>query len=558
MTIIQNPIISGMAPDPSVIRVGEDYFVATSTFHWTPGIPIYHSNDLVNWELITHVLVEDEVNLRGTDTPAGVWAPNLTYDYQTKKFWMTYCQMVNMGGREFNANSYTMFADEISGPWSEPKYATSIGIDPSLFHDLDGKKYLSILEWESREGYPSPGTIVMAEFDEESGQITGDWHHITQGFTTRGCLEAPHVYKRNDYYYLLLASGGTGYAHGVEIGRSKNIFGPYEGHPSQEPIITSSPQHLFSLGDPDAGHFEMYNPHSVLQKSGHGSLVETSNGEWYIFHLMSRPLNNKLLNPLGRETSIQAMTWTSDQWLEMKDGSNLAKESVEIPYNIDKLPNEKNRDIVETFEEEELHKEFMTPYHFQKESWVNTKENKGHLRIYGKDSLFSRVTPSIIATRATSFNYEVMTKLSFAPDHFSEKAGLGLYYDSNNWLYAHLFYSELDKSIMLSLSQAKLGERIEYIHDRVKISSGKIALKIAYYYGFATIWYQEEGVSNWSVLIQDLDVCYLSDEGVNGVPGEIGGFTGLANFIGCVDSYQHQSFGDFSCYQVLNHVKGEE
>ncbi|WEV45258.1 family 43 glycosylhydrolase [Streptococcaceae bacterium ESL0687] len=549
MTTIQNPIMAGMVPDPSAIRVGEDYYVATSTFHWTPGVPIFHSKDLANWELVTNVLTGGEIDLRGTDTPAGIWAPNLSYDEVTKKFWMTYCQMVNMSGREFNANTYTMWADEITGPWSEPQYVTSIGIDPSLFHDEDGKKYLAVLEWESRVGYPSPGRVVIAEYDAENGQIIGDWKRVSSGFTTRGCVEAPYIWKRNGYYYLILASGGTGYGHGVEIGRSKDIFGPYEAHPSMEPILTSSPAHLFSLGDPDAGHFEMYNPHSRLQKSGHGSLVQTPTGEWYMFHLMSRPLEGKLLNPLGRETSIQEMTWTDEGWLEMKDGSNLAKEFVQIPYEVT-LPSTQKDDINENFGGAEISGRFMTPYHFKNNDWVKQVNNK--LEIYGRDSLFSKVTPSIMGTRASSFDYEVETRLTFKPDHYSQKSGLGLYYDANDWLFAHLTYSEQYDMIMLSLSQARLGERIEYIHDNVAVPEGEVSLKIAYKNAIATVFYRIKEEDEWVVLMADLDVDYLSDEGVNGTPGEIGGFTGLVNFMGSVDSYQHKSCGQFDYYRVSN------
>ena len=329
MTTIQNPIIPGMAPDPSIIRVEDTYYIATSTFHWNPAIQIFQSKDLANWELIDYALKNGEVNLRGTNTPAGIWAPHLSYDLATKKYWLAYSHMVNMAGREFNSDSYAIWADDIKGPWSEPIFLTAIGFDPAIFHDEDGKHYLAILEWETRQGYQAPGHIVIAEVDLGNGGITGEWHRINHGFTTRGCAEAPQIYKRNDYYYLLIAAGGTGYGHGVEIGRSKNVLGPYEPHPSGEPIVTSSPRHLFSLGDPDAGHFEMYNPNSVMQKAGHGSLVETTTGEWYMPHLMSRPLEGTLLNPLGRETSIQKMHWTEDGWLEMADGSNLAKMTVE-------------------------------------------------------------------------------------------------------------------------------------------------------------------------------------------------------------------------------------
>lgn len=289
LTKIQNPIIPGMAPDPSILRVGEDYYIATSTFHWKPAIQIFHSTDLANWQLLTYALDDHEIDLQGTNTPAGVWAPHLSYDAVHQKFWLAYCHIQNMAGREFNAESYIMSADQITGPWMTPRYLTSIGFDPSLFHDDDGKHYVAVLEWETRTGYQAPGHIVIAGVDLTTGKV-GQWHRVTTGFTTRGCVEAPQIYKHGGYYYLLLASGGTGYAHGVEIGRAKEIFGPYEPDPTGEPIVTSAPHHLFSLGDPDAGYFEMYNPHSKLQKSGHGSLVETPDGQWYLAHLMSRPL----------------------------------------------------------------------------------------------------------------------------------------------------------------------------------------------------------------------------------------------------------------------------
>lgn len=397
MTMIQNPVIPGMAPDPSIIRVGETFYIATSTFHWTPGVQIFESTDLANWTLIDQVLKNGEINLQGTNTPAGIWAPHLSYDEATGRYWLAYSHMLNMAGREFNSDSYAMWATDIRGPWSEPIYLTSIGFDPAIFHDEDGKHYVSILEWESRTGYQAPGHIVIAEVDLENGGIIGDWHRVTQGFTTRGAAEAPQIYKRDDYYYLLIAAGGTGYGHGVEIGRSKNVFGPYEAHPSGEPIITSSPQHLFSLGDPDAGQFQMYNPNSVMQKAGHGSLVQTQTGEWYIAHLMSRPLPDTTLNPLGRETSLQKMAWTADGWLQMADGSNLAK--MEVPgmtgVEFEKTASE---DINETFDSETIDNHFMTPYRDQTAAWVNTTENPGHMRIYGGNSFFSQMQPSIMAT----------------------------------------------------------------------------------------------------------------------------------------------------------------
>lgn len=545
---IQNPIIPGMAPDPSIIRVDEIYYLATSTFHWNPAIQIFQSTDLANWELIDFGLKKEEVDLRGTNTPAGIWAPHLSYDPLTKKYWLAYSHMVNMAGREFNSDSYAMYADSIHGPWSSPIYLTSIGFDPAIFHDDDGKKYMAILEWETRENYQAPGHIVIAEIDAENGGIIGSWHRINHGFTTRGCAEAPQIYKRNDYYYLLIAAGGTGYGHGVEIGRSKTIFGPYEAHPSGEPIITSSPRHLFSLGNPDAGQFQMYNPNSIMQKAGHGSLVETTTGEWYIAHLMSRPLAGTLLNPLGRETSIQKMIWTKDNWLEMEDGSNLAKMEVEGMKGVP-IRKSVSHDIVDDFHNQNL-SHFMTPYRNQAEKWVNTQERPGFLRIYGNDSFFSQMNPSIMGTRATSFEYEVETKVEFRPAHYSETAGVGLYYDSNNWLYFHLNDTQERGIPTLGILQAKHGKRIEYPYHQVTIKDGIITLKIIYSHGKALLYYQEKG--EWLLLIDQIDVSYLSDEGVNGEVGEIGGFTGLFNFIGAVDAHQRKSFADFSYYHVKN------
>lgn len=551
MVKIKNPIIPGMAPDPSIIRVENTYYLATSTFHWMPGIQLYKSTDLVNWTLIDNILKKNKINLQGTNTPGGIWAPHLSYDTKTKKYWLAYSHMVNMAGREFSSNSYMMWSEDISGPWSEPIYLTSIGFDPSLFHDEDGKHYAAILEWESREGYQAPGHIVIAEISLENGEVLGQWKRVTQGFTTRGCAEAPQIYKHAGYYYLLLASGGTGYAHGVEIGRSKSIMGPYEPHPTGEPIITSSPRHLFSLGDPDAGHFEMYNPNSLIQKAGHGSLVDTPTGEWYITHLMSRPLPGTLLNPLGRETSIQKMRWNNDNWLEMEDGSNLAKIEVEGISGIEDLKL-LNHDVQEYFEASKYSNQFMTPYQAQTIEWVNTTERPGFLRIYGGDSFFSQVNPSIMATRATSFLYEIDTKVIFNPNHYSETAGVGLYYDSNNWVYLHITYSEITKGPVLSVLQAKLGERKEIFQPIIEVPSGTVELKIIYNMGFAEMYFRLVDQEEWQLVMEKIDVTYLSDEGVNGESGEIGGFTGLFNFIGTVDAHQHDSFADFQFYKVVN------
>ena len=209
MTNIENPVIPGMAPDPSIIRVGDDYYIATSTFHWTPAVQLFHSRDLTNWELIGYALADTPIDLRGTNTPAGIWAPHLSYDESTGRFWLAYSHMLNMAGREFCADSFAIWSENIQGPWSDPIYLTSIGFDISLFHD-DGAHYAAILEWESRQGYRHSGHMVIAQADLDNGGIVGTWHRVTQGFTTRGAAEAPQLYKHDGYYYLFIAAGGHG------------------------------------------------------------------------------------------------------------------------------------------------------------------------------------------------------------------------------------------------------------------------------------------------------------------------------------------------------------
>lgn len=282
--MITNPILPGFHSDPCICRKGDDYYLAVSSFEWLPGIPIYHSRDLKNWELYSHVITEK----------SGVDLTRLPS------------------------------AKEMKGPWSKPVYLHSSGFDASLFHDRDGRKWLVSLEWETREGYEKPGAICMVEYDPQAQKIIGYPRRIWHGGTDRGCIEAPHLTRRGDYYYIMCAEGGTGYNHCVTMGRSKNVWGPYEKDP-MNPILTSTPGESYERHNPDHLKPKYYNPESILQKSGHGSYVETQTGEVYMVHLTARPFVPELRCTLGRETAIQKMEWTEDQWLRLEGGGNLAR-----------------------------------------------------------------------------------------------------------------------------------------------------------------------------------------------------------------------------------------
>lgn len=196
--MLHNPIFKGFNPDPAICRKGDDYYVAVSTFEWFPGIPIYHSKDMKHWELLTHVLTDDtNPNLTKLPSAKGIWAPCLTYNESEDMFYVIYGVMNSMNARYFDVNNYLIRSKSIEGPWSEPVYLTSSGFDASILHDDDGRKYIVSLEWETREGYEKPGVICCVEYDPEAKHVVSYPKRIWRGATDRGCIEAPHLTKRD-------------------------------------------------------------------------------------------------------------------------------------------------------------------------------------------------------------------------------------------------------------------------------------------------------------------------------------------------------------------------
>lgn len=302
--VATNPILSGFYPDPSIVRAGDDYYILNSSFAYFPGLPIMHSKDLANWHQIGNVLCDDEsLPLDGTRLSQGLFAP--TIRYHEGKFYVV-CTNISRGG------NFIVTADSINGPWSKPIYIKGAdGIDPSIFFDDDGKcYYIGTHPNPEGEKYGGDYYIYIGELDTETFQFVGEKVNVWNG-SMRNIIwpEGPHLYKKDDYYYIMHAEGGTGPNHCEAICRSKSLFGPYENN-MNNPIIT---------------HRDMGSQYPI-QYVGHADLVETPEGEWFMVMLGVRRTEG--FTTIGRETFIAKVIW-EDGWPVVNPGVAKLTQTVE-------------------------------------------------------------------------------------------------------------------------------------------------------------------------------------------------------------------------------------
>lgn len=540
--MIQNPIFPGFNPDPCICKKGEDYYVAVSSFEWLPGIPVYHSRDLKNWELYAHVLTDaKEIDLRRLPSAKGIWAPCLTYCEAEDLFYVVYGVMNSMNARYFDVDNYVITARELRGPWSDPVYLHSSGFDASLFHDDDGRKYVVSLEWETREGYEKPGAICMAEYLPEKKEILGYPKKVWRGGTDRGCLEAPHLTKRGEYYYLMCAEGGTGYNHCVTMARSRNPWGPYERDP-ENPIVTSALGDSWERHDPDHLKPKYYNPKSILQKSGHGSYVELPGGEVYLVHLCARPFVPELRCTLGRETAIQRMLWTKDGWLRMADGSRLAKmETPESSLPLCPMPGIPEFD---DFDGPELGNYYYAP-RILPQSFADVTARPGYVRIRGQESRTSLNSVSILARKLTSVYARITAKMEFSPEVPQHSAGLILYYDNMNYLNLRKYYSETLGQSALSIIHLENGKKTEFLDARIPVEDRPIYLRL-YLQGRKTWFEWSYDNEVYETIGKVFDTTKFSDEYC-----AYGEFTGTMVGLTCADRVKRRHYADFDFFEYL-------
>ena len=508
--MIRNPVLPGFNPDPSICRVGSDYYIATSTFEWFPGVQIHQSTDLANWRLVSRPLARaSQLDMRGNPDSCGIWAPCLSH--ADGKFWLVYTDVKRFDGAFKDAHNYIVTCDRIDGDWSDPTYVNSSGFDPSLFHDADGRKYFLNQRWNHRGmgtgGNPKHASfdgILMQEWSPERGLI-GEARNIYDG-TARGLTEGPHLFKRDGWYYLTTAEGGTGYDHAVTMARSRDIWGPYETHPAKHVITTAQ--------DPD----------SPIQRAGHGQYVDGHDGRhWHTF-LMGRPIRSggRAWCPLGRETGIEEVVWR-DGWLWLKGGGQVPRAA--IPAPAESAPAAASS---QDFSGPALPPEFQWLRHPYPDRLFRLD---GALTLIGRESPGSWFEQALVARRQEDHAYSADCRVEFDPVTYQQAAGLTTYYNRYKF---HALVVTHEPGIgrclaILSCPGDWPDGALTLPVASVPIDAGPVDLRVTVDHDTQQFFWRQSG--DWQAIGPVLNAAVISDEGGRGEHGSFtGAFVGMLAF----------------------------
>ncbi len=496
MSKFKNPILSGFYPDPSICAVGEDFYLVTSTFAYFPGVPIFHSKDLINWEQIGNVLSrKSQLNLKGVGNSQGIFAPTLRYHNGT--FYMITTN-ISHGG------NFIVTAEKPEGPWSDPYWLEGAeGIDPSLFFDDDGKVYY-IGTRPNSEGvrYNGDWEDWIQELDLNNMCLIGESHKIWKGAMKDVIWpEGPHLYKINGYYYLMIAEGGTGPEHSVTIARSKSIFGKYEGCP-RNPIITHR-------------HLGKSYP---IKNVGHGDLVKTQDDKWFMVMLASRTCDGYCNT--GRETFLAKVIWEED-WPVVNPGSGVLQ--LEQEHELEEYEIEP-KEYCYHFYGKTLENNWMFLRN-PSENLYSLSEREGCLRLYLKEqSLKNLDNPAYIGIRQKDYYYVVSTMMEFKPMAERESAGVAIV--QNNKYHIRYEYIRKHGNNVLQIVECSNGEDI-LIHE-IQISLSRLYLKLVSKGQKLSFYYGIDGADH-KLLYKNLKTTNLSTEVADGFVGCTIGMYGSGN-----------------------------
>jgi xylan 1,4-beta-xylosidase len=413
----------------------------------------------------------------------------------------------------------------IDGEWSDPTYLNSSGFDPSLFHDDDGRKYLVNMLWDHRPARNRFAGIVLQEYSASQRKLIGRRELIFKG-TETGFTEGPHIYKRNGYYYLLTAEGGTSWNHAVTMARSRAIAGPYELDPIKH-ILTSA-----------------RNPELELQKAGHADLVETQAGDTYMVHLCGRPLTPRGRCTLGRETAIQRMAWSDDDWLRTADGTGLPSAEVDAP-GLPPHPFPASAARAD-FDDPALPIDFQWLRSPRPRELFSLTDRPGHLRLFGHETIGSVFRQSLVARRQQSHSFSATTVVEFEPENFQQMAGLVCYYNSSKFHYLFISTDEVLGKYMRVMTCFPEPDRDNAFTDPIPIGrAGPVQLRVEVDRERLRFGYRIAGGElRW--IDQEFDASILSDDAmIPGSPNFTGAFVGMA----CQDMSGTRHHADFDHFE---------
>ena len=525
-----NPILAGFYPDPSLCRVGDDYYLVTSTFSYYPGVPIFHSRDLLHWQQIGYVLDRPEqLDLDGLGVSRGIFAPAIRHHGGV--FYLT-TTLVDGGG------NFVVTAANPAGPWSNPSWLPDVvGIDPSLFFDEGGKAYI-IFNGEPPEGrslYDGHRALWLYGFDTASLTTVGPRILVVNGGTDISqkpiWIEGPHIFKKGGFYYLIAAEGGTGYDHSEVVFRATDVTGPYTSY-SANPILTQ--RHL----DP-----KRENP---ITCTGHADLVETQNGQWWAVFLGCRPYDSYFFNT-GRETFMAPVRWT-DGWPVINPDAEEVQYSYQGPdlpsHQLDTYPLNGNFTLRDEFDADTLALYWMF-LRTLREEWYSLTRSPGRLSLQLRpEMIYEKANPSFIGRRQQHLHCGASLALDFTPNAENETAGIIAFQNETHYYYLGKTLVNGTATVQLKNHENILAEIALAPEDGEKPLYLKIEARAGNY-----DFYYATTPGSWQKLAESVDGKVLSTEVAGGFVGAFFGMyagsqgkpsTNYANF----DWFEYRGFDE--------------
>ena len=497
----RNPILSGYAPDPTVARVGDDYYLVPSTFTHFPGLPIYHSKDLVNWTHIANAIDRpDQFDFSGLNVSRGIFAPDLSYHDGT--YYLT-STCVDCKG------NFVMTAKDITGPWSDPHWLDFEGIDPSIHWDDSGKAYILNNGAPNEEPrYDGHRAIWIQEFDYKNLTMTGERKQLINGgvdiSTKPVWIEGPHIIQRNGFYYITAAEGGTSVHHSQTIFRADNVWGPYKPA-DHNPILTQRDL------DP--------NREDPIIAAGHAKFVQLPNGDWWATFLAIRPYDREMFN-IGRETFLLPVRWENDWPYILPQGEHIpfALKKPALPAQPQATPpTSGDFGYTDSFDGDSLGLSWMGIRDPQA-SFYQVEGGALNLACHGGLGDVNQV-PSFVGRRQQHHIAEISTTVSFAPAAEGDAAGLAAVQDDQHLMFIGITQHEGKNQVALYRRQ---GSNDDTLINAAPISNTQdVTLSLAFNGGKMQAFYEVDGQRQ--LLAEGVDATNLSTNVAGGFVGTIVG-----------------------------------